>query len=432
MTLRLYYTDSYLRDFDAAVVDRADDGRRSLPRPHRLLSHLRRPALRHRDPRRRRRGGRRGRGRPDSPPPRRPARRDDRCTAAWTGPAASTTCSSTPASTSSRPCSHELFGHGTIGVHFGRESSTLDLDTPDLDHARLVEAEWRANEIVTENRPVEVSFEEAAAATGLRKASAREGTLRIVTIRGLDRSACGGTHVRATGEIGPILIRKVGAGEEERPARVRLRRAGGAPGPRRSRSPRRLAGQFSAAADELPGAGGGAARRAQGRGAAPARAGGELWPATAPRELYDGRCARWIGAATRSCVREEKGPIDRLRPLAQADRRDAPGVVRRVDGGAARARGRRRRPTRDWTRADCSGRRWKRSAGVAAAMPRLAQGNRPVPVRAGDERWPRSSRVPSGASPARTPAPPPTAGTERGARLAPQDRERLVPRAAAR
>jgi alanyl-tRNA synthetase len=28
MTLRLYYTDSYLRDFDAAVVDRADGGRR--------------------------------------------------------------------------------------------------------------------------------------------------------------------------------------------------------------------------------------------------------------------------------------------------------------------------------------------------------------------------------------------------------------------
>ena len=28
MTDRLYYTDSYLRDFDAAVVDRADGGRR--------------------------------------------------------------------------------------------------------------------------------------------------------------------------------------------------------------------------------------------------------------------------------------------------------------------------------------------------------------------------------------------------------------------
>jgi alanyl-tRNA synthetase len=33
--------------------------------------------------------------------------------------------------------------------------------------------------------------------------------LRIVSIDGLDRSACGGTHVRFTGEIGPILIRKL-------------------------------------------------------------------------------------------------------------------------------------------------------------------------------------------------------------------------------
>ncbi|HEX6032703.1 MAG TPA: hypothetical protein VFY90_14825, partial [Tepidiformaceae bacterium] len=53
-----------------------------------------------------------------------------------------------------------------------------------------------------------VSFEDAGSAAGLRKASDREGTLRIVTIRDLDRSACGGTHVRATGEIGPILLRR--------------------------------------------------------------------------------------------------------------------------------------------------------------------------------------------------------------------------------
>jgi alanyl-tRNA synthetase len=43
----------------------------------------------------------------------------------------------------------------------------------------------------------------------LRKASERQGELRIVSIEGLDRSACGGTHVRATGEIGPVLIRKL-------------------------------------------------------------------------------------------------------------------------------------------------------------------------------------------------------------------------------
>src|SRR5262249_20794053 len=41
-----------------------------------------------------------------------------------------------------------------------------------------------------------------------RKASAREGTLRIVAIDRLDRSACGGTHLRSTSEIGALQIRK--------------------------------------------------------------------------------------------------------------------------------------------------------------------------------------------------------------------------------
>jgi alanyl-tRNA synthetase len=103
----------------------------------------------------------------------------------------------------------ERFGHETVSVHFGRESSTLSLATGALTAERVAEAERFANRAVTENRQVKVTFEDAAAAAGLRKAPDRQGTLRIVTIDGLDRSACGGTHVRATGEIGAILIRKV-------------------------------------------------------------------------------------------------------------------------------------------------------------------------------------------------------------------------------
>jgi alanyl-tRNA synthetase len=56
---------------------------------------------------------------------------------------------------------------------------------------------------------VTVTFEDAAAAVGLRKASERSGMLRIVSIADLDRSACGGTHVRSTAEIGAILLRSV-------------------------------------------------------------------------------------------------------------------------------------------------------------------------------------------------------------------------------
>jgi alanyl-tRNA synthetase len=101
----------------------------------------------------------------------------------------------------------DLFGARTVSVHFGPESSTLDLDVESLTHEQLVAAETRANELVGESRPVIVSFEEAESAQGLRKASDRTGTLRIVSIEGVDRSACGGTHVRSTAEIGAVLVR---------------------------------------------------------------------------------------------------------------------------------------------------------------------------------------------------------------------------------
>ena len=95
--------------------------------------------------------------------------------------------------------------HLTVGVHLGLETSTVDLVTKRLD---VVALEDRANAEVLRNRPVAVSYEDAETAQGLRKETERTGTIRIVTMEGLDRSACGGTHVRATGEIGPIWIRK--------------------------------------------------------------------------------------------------------------------------------------------------------------------------------------------------------------------------------
>ncbi len=103
----------------------------------------------------------------------------------------------------------DLFGHATVSVHFGDATATLDLDADMLGAQSVQKAERRANEVVFENRPVAVTFEDARTAQGLRKPSDRDGALRIVGIEGVDRSACGGTHVRGTGEIGPVVIRKV-------------------------------------------------------------------------------------------------------------------------------------------------------------------------------------------------------------------------------
>ena len=100
-----------------------------------------------------------------------------------------------------------MFDAPTVSFHLGAEASTIDI-ARSLDAADLRAAERRANEIIFENRPVTVSFQDSSEDLGLRKPTEREGEVRIVSIEDLDRSACGGTHVRRTGEIGPILLRK--------------------------------------------------------------------------------------------------------------------------------------------------------------------------------------------------------------------------------
>lgn len=102
----------------------------------------------------------------------------------------------------------EQFGSPTVSFHLGQAVSTIDVQAKGLTAERLVHVEQAANAQVIANRAVGVAYTDAAAASGLRKESQREGTLRIVTIEGLDRSACGGTHVRATGEIGLVLLGK--------------------------------------------------------------------------------------------------------------------------------------------------------------------------------------------------------------------------------
>ena len=100
------------------------------------------------------------------------------------------------------------FGWPTLSVHFGDETNTIDVACEEIDLTTLAAIERRANALIVQNRHVTVSFEDAAEATGLRKASERDGELRIVTIEGIDRNACGGTHVERTGEIGALLLRR--------------------------------------------------------------------------------------------------------------------------------------------------------------------------------------------------------------------------------
>jgi alanyl-tRNA synthetase len=146
----------------------------------------------------------------------------------------------------------ELFEIPTVSFHMGTVSSTIDLNCALLTPEQLREAEERANRVVQENRMVGIDFEDAAAAEGVRKASGRLGSLRIVSIDNLDRSACGGTHVRATGEIGAILLRSV----EKIRGSMRLEFLCGGRAIRRARADydalESVARAFSSALNEVP------------------------------------------------------------------------------------------------------------------------------------------------------------------------------------
>lgn len=210
----------------------------------------------------------------------------------------------------------ERFGVATVSFHLGQESSTIDLETGTLDPARVLEAERRANQVVCENRPLAVSFEDAAETRDLRKPSERAGTLRVVSIEGLDRSACGGTHVARTGEIGPILLRKL---ERIRnTTRVEFLCGGRAVGRARADfdALSRVAQMVSGSLDEAPGlvaAQFEAARNADKlrrklEGDLAQYQGRELYSATAPDEAGVRRVLR----------RQPSGNLEDLRAIAQS------------------------------------------------------------------------------------------------------------------
>ena len=100
-----------------------------------------------------------------------------------------------------------LFGVRTESFHMGQLSATIDL-AREVTPAEIAKAEDDANRVVWEDRTVAVRFAtaEEAAAMGMRKESARSGTLRLIDVQEYDLSACGGTHVERTGAIGVITI----------------------------------------------------------------------------------------------------------------------------------------------------------------------------------------------------------------------------------
>ncbi len=104
-----------------------------------------------------------------------------------------------------------LFKMQTVSFHMADDYCSIDLDTPSLTQDQIESAERLANEIIFENRPVDIRFvtRDEAGNLGLRKIPlAERDQLRLIDIHDFDLSACGGTHVAHTGQIGGLLLRK--------------------------------------------------------------------------------------------------------------------------------------------------------------------------------------------------------------------------------
>ena len=99
------------------------------------------------------------------------------------------------------------YGVNNVGFHMGKDCVTIDFDGL-LTEEQIQAALWTANMKVMENVEILAEYPDPDTLSALEYRSKKELTkdVRIVTIPGADVCACCGTHVRFTGEVGPICV----------------------------------------------------------------------------------------------------------------------------------------------------------------------------------------------------------------------------------
>ena len=111
-------------------------------------------------------------------------------------------------------------------------TARMDFDVPGADNDRLRALEGPINDIIRQDVPLNFVFvpmHEAQAEKGLIRSRSvappptPDGKIRVVEIVGLDRQACGGTHLASTGGSPPVRILKIdNKGRHNRRVRIGL------------------------------------------------------------------------------------------------------------------------------------------------------------------------------------------------------------------
>ena len=119
------------------------------------------------------------------------------------------------------------------GVQMAEDGTArMDFDVPGADNDRLRALEGPINDLIRQDIPVHFAYvpmREAQAEHGLIRSRSvappptPDGKIRIVEIVGLDRQACGGTHLASTGGSPPVRILKIdNKGRHNRRVRIAL------------------------------------------------------------------------------------------------------------------------------------------------------------------------------------------------------------------
>lgn len=106
---------------------------------------------------------------------------------------------------------YKLFNGETIGFYLGKEYVYIDVNIPTISREEIEKVEQFANKIIFSNFIIKsyIVEKEDMYKIPVRKDPIVNSNIRIVEIDGIDFTPCCGTHVRNTGEIGLIKIRKV-------------------------------------------------------------------------------------------------------------------------------------------------------------------------------------------------------------------------------
>ena len=88
-----------------------------------------------------------------------------------------------------------------LGAHISEDKARIDFALPQSIAPMLPELTTKANAIVARNLPIHSAYED------------EEREIRYWEIEGFSKVPCGGTHVKSTGEVGPMRLKRNNKGQ---------------------------------------------------------------------------------------------------------------------------------------------------------------------------------------------------------------------------